>query len=1016
MRRTLLLLCCMALLFGRLAAQNQHTISGTVTDATGMPVAGATITVKGTNRATATGNDGTFLITVSGKDQTLVISAINFLTQEIDITGKNSLGKVALVQGTRQLDEVVVVAYGTQKKTNVTGAVTQISGNMVADRPLASVDQALQGAAPGLMVSAPNGIPGAAVDVRIRGIGSISADASPLWVIDGAIATSGDLASTSTSTNALSGLNSDDIESITVLKDAAGTALYGSRAANGVIIVTTKKGKSGKTRINFTTEVGRNNVAFANKYNRPLTTPQYHQLLQMATIAAGYATDNASADAFITDPNGLGLDPNYTQTNTNWFKEVTRTGNQQQYNLSLSGGNEKTQYFASAGYFDQDGTTIATNFKRYNGNINVTNKVNDRINFNVGINGSYSYQIAPPGSAAYASPVSGAFFLPPFYSPYNADGSLKYNDPQGEFPEGAQFNPLAIAAFNRYTDGQTELRGYVSGDYQILDNLKFTSKYSAEYLDVNEYLYWNPIYGDGNPLGYGDATDRKVFDWTWTNQLNYRANLNKAKDFYLDLLAGTEAYNMSDYSINAQGQNFPNTTILTYLASAAAPVAAYNLPQGNSVSSYFSQAIFNYQDRYVVSGSFRRDASSIFAEGHKWGNFWSVGGSWNLNEEQFMKNFNAFNLLKLRISDGQTGNTLGFGNYPALATYNYGSPYEGNAGSAPQNVGNSNLTWEVNRAFNVGADWAIWGDRLGGSIDYYKRTSLNLLVNVPLSPTSGFSTQPQNVGSMYNQGVEITVTGKPVKTRDFTWTSSFNFSHNKNRVTELYNHTPISQQTRFNITEGHDIHEFYTRLWDGANPANGEPQWFTDATRKTVTSTSNQVKLSLTGKIGTPQYFGSFTNTFNYKNWSLTGQLFYNFGNYVYSTWENYLMSDGRYLGYFGQLSNELTKGWTHAGQVTNVPQVILGGNHNSNVPSTRYLYSGNYIRLRNIELSYSLPKSSMEKAHINNILIYVRGTNLLTFATDKNLSIDPELGASGIADFQVFTPKSITAGVKLGF
>jgi TonB-linked SusC/RagA family outer membrane protein len=984
----------------------------------GSPVAGATISVKGTNRATASGNDGSFLIAVSGKDKVLTISAINFLTQDIDISGKTTVGKVTMVQGTKNLDEVVVVAYGTQKKTNVTGAVAQINGGQVADKPLASVDQALQGAAPGLMISAPNGIPGANVDVRIRGIGSINASASPLWVIDGAVATTGDLASTSTSTNALSGLNPDDIESITVLKDAAGTALYGSRAANGVIIVTTKKGKAGKTRINFVTELGKNSVGYSNKNNRPLTTPQYHQLLDLATINGGYATDNASADAFITDPqNGLGLPADWTKTNTDWLHEVTRTGNQQQYNLSLSGGNDKTQYFASAGYFDQDGTTIATNFKRYNGNVSISNKVNDRIQFNMGLNGSYSFQIAPPGSAAYASPVSGAFFLPPYFSPYNADGTLRYHDPEGEFPEGSQFNPLAIAAFNRYTDGQTQFRGYVSGEYQILDNLKFTSKYSGEYLDYNEYLYWNPIYGDGNPLGYGDATIRKVFDWTWTNQLNYRANLNQAKDVYVDLLAGTEAYNLSDYSVSAQGQNFPSTTLLTYLASAAAPVSAYNLPSGQSTNSYFSQAVFNYQDRYILSGSYRLDGSSIFAQNHKWGSFYSVGASWNINQEDFMKNVASVNLLKLRGSYGQTGNDLGFGYYPALATYQYGSPYEGQAGSALNTVGNPNLTWELNKSFDVGLDWGIWKDRLGGSIDYYKRTTSQLLANVPLSATAGVpgSTQAQNVGSLYNEGIEITLMGKPIQTRDFTWTSSINFSHNKNRVTNLYNHSPISQNTRYNITEGHDIHEFYTRLWDGANPANGDPQWFTDATRKTVTSTSNQVKLSLTGKLGTPQYFGSFTNTFAYKGLSLTAQLYYNFGNYLYSTWENYLQSDGLYLPYFGQLSNELN-GWTHAGQVTNVPRQVLGGNRNSNVPSTRYLYKGNYIRLRNIELAYSMPKSMMERAHINNITIYVRGTNLATFATDKNLAFDPEQGVNSLGDFQVFTPKAITAGVKLGF
>jgi len=1017
MRKISLFLSFLVLLIGQLAAQGR-VITGTVTDAGGVPIAGASITIKGSTRGTSSGTDGAFTISVPSSAKTLIITAINFQPFEVGIQNKTTIGTISLKLGDASLNEVVVVAYGTQKKTNITGAVATINGNLVADKPFASADKALQGATAGLQASSANGIPGSATDIRIRGIGSINADASPLWVIDGIIAITGDLTTNTTSANALSGLNPDDIESITVLKDAAATSIYGSRAANGVIIVTTKKGKAGKAKINFSTEVGRNSVAFSNKNNRPLNTPEFHKLLIESIMNTDSTLTSAQADALITDPNnGLGLPADWAKTNTDWLHQVTRTGKQEQYNLSISGGNEKTQYFASAGYFNQDGTTIATYFKRYNGNLSLSSKLNDKITFTAGLNGSYSYQLSPPGSAAFSSPVSGAFFLPPWYSPYNKDGTLDYNDNNGNFPLGVatQFNPLAVAKFDRYTDAQTELRGNVGGEYQILPNLRFSSKYSAEYLDINEYSYWNPLYGDGYPLGLGQAYDRRLFNWTWTNQFNYRANLNRDKDLYLDLLAGTEANEITDNSLQAVGQNFPATTALTYLASAAAPLTASNLPSGQSINSYFSQAIFNYKDRYILSGSFRRDGSSVFAQHHQWGNFYSVGGSWNMNEEDFFKNIPVVSLLKLRSSYGTSGNTNGFGYYSALATYGYGSPYLGQAGSAPKNVGNPNLTWEHNNQFNVGLDFGFWKNRLGGTIEYYDRVTTKLLANVPLSLTSGFATQLENVGSLYNRGVEFTLTGKPIVTRDFSWTASFNISHNTNKVTSLYNHAPISQNTRFNITEGHDLHEFYTRLWAGADPANGDPLWYTDATRKQTTNVAANVKLSLTGKSATPKLYGGFTNTFAYKGFSLEAQLYYNFGNYVYSTWENYLQSDGLYLPFSGQLSNELNA-WQKPGDKTNVPRIILGGNKNSNVPSTRYLYKGDYIRLRDVQLSYTLPKAGLDKAHATNITIYLRGTNLLTFGTDKTLSVDPEVGINSISDFQVFMPKTISAGLKLGF
>ncbi|HXS58812.1 MAG TPA: TonB-dependent receptor [Hanamia sp.] len=998
---------------GMLAYSQSRTITGNIVDGLGNGLANVSVVVKGTTTGTTSNESGAYSLSVPSSTKSLVFSAVGFSAQEIKVGLADSY-RVEMKAVDNTMQEVVIVAYGSQKKLSLTGSVATIKADKLENRPFSSVDKALQGQVAGLQSSSSDGTPGAGTDIRIRGTGSITAGQSPLWVIDGIIATTGDLTSNTTTANALSGLNPDDIESISVLKDASASAIYGSRAANGVILVTTKSGKAGKTKVNFSTEIGQSSIAYTNTKNRPMTTLENQKVLRQALINKGYADDNAEADAVIIDPDGLGFDPNWLQTNTNWLDQVTRKGNQQQYNLSLSGGNDKTQFYASGGYFDQGGTTIATYFKRYNGSISLSTKVSDKIVFKAGINGSASTQLSPPGSAAYASPVSGSFFLQPWFSPYNADGTFRYNDPEGQFPEGSQFNPVLLAAWNKSTAKQMELRGYVSAEYQILPKLKFSSKYSGEYLDVDEYQYQNPIYGDGFPGGNGYGFDRKIFDWTWTNLLNYRVNL-KSNDFYVDLLGGTEAYALTNNLSQFWGSNFPSTLALQYLASAAKPTQASNLPSATSVNSYLSSAVFNYKDRYILSGSFRRDGSSVFSKDHKWGDFYSVGGSWNINEENFLKDASFLSLLKLRSSYGTSGNTNGFGYYSSLATYGFGSAYTGEPGSAPNNVGNPNLTWEKNKSFNLGLDFGLWRNRLTATVEYYKRVTSDLLVTIPLSPTSGFSGgQLTNVGSMYNKGIEITLGGKPVVGKDFVWESNFTFSHNTNRVTSLYNHAPISQNTRFNITEGHDIYEFYTRLWAGVDPANGDPLWYTDDTKSTTTNNSNLAALSLTGKSATPRYYGSFSNTFIYKGFSLQAQLFYNFGNYIYSTWENYLSSNGAYLGAMNQLSNQLDA-WQKPGDITNVPKVIFGGNKNSNRPSTRYLYKGDYIRLRNLEIGYALPASVLKPVGITSANFYVRGTNLFTFGTDKNLTVDPEVGAQSISDFQVFMPKTISLGVKLG-
>lgn len=1008
------LLCTMLclFLFSGIYAQTR-TITGTVTDQNGVPVPNASVLAKGTKLGVATDTAGAFSIALPAGATTLEVSSVNFTTQAVDVSAASTVS-VMLQPASGNLAEVVVVAYGTQKKINTTGAVSTIKGADIAGKPFTSIDKTLQGLAPGVQATSASGAPGSATNVRIRGIGSINASAAPLWVIDGVIATIGDLTSQTTTANALSGLNPDDIESMTVLKDAAATSIYGSRAANGVIIVTTKKGKAGRTQFNVSAEVGSNSPAYFNDNNKSLNSLQSQELLRESLINAGYATNNEEADDLIV--NALGIPADYTSTNTDWYDVVTQSGQQAQYNFSLTGGNEKTQFYTSAGLFNQEGTIIASSFKRYNGSFSLTHKPVGNFTFTTGLNGSYSKQVTPTNSGAFSNPVISSYFLVPWYTPYNTDGSLRYgdNDPDGQFPaNGGPYNPVAIAELDNNAARQISFRGYVSGEYFIIPNLKLTSRYSAEFLTVQEDAYQNPFYGDGFSVGgAGYASNRRVFDWTWSNLLNYKHELNSAGDVYFEVMGGYESQYYNNYLMQANGQVFPNNLKLTYLASAATPTVATSLPNENSTVSFLSNATVNFKDKYVFTGSFRRDGSSVFGANNRWGNFYSVGGTWNISEEEFIQDINFINLLKLRASYGQNGNALGFGDYQALATYGYGFNYMGLPGSAPNNVGDSNLTWEKNKIFDVGIDFSLFKGRLYGSFDYYDRTTSDLLSNVPLSGTSGFTSQLMNIGSVQNKGYEIALGGKPLMTKDFTWDIRFNLAHNTNRVIDLYEGAPIGNGL-FNITEGHDVQEFYLPLWAGADPQNGDPLWYT-ADGKTTTNDINQAPYTLSGKSASPKYFGSLTNTFTFKGLSLSAQLYYNFGNYIYDIWDSYAMSDGAYLGFLNQFTNQMNR-WQKEGDVTNVPKVVFGGNLNSNAASSRYLYDGSYVRLRDVQLAYTFPGAMVQRWHLNNLSIYVRGSNLLTFAKDDLLPIDPETGIQSTNDFDVFIPRTISGGIRIG-
>lgn len=557
MRKILTLVTALLLLYGSASAQNR-TVTGTVTDEQGNPVPNSSIVIKGTTTGTTSKGDGTFLLTVPSTPTVLVFSSVGMATQEVSL-GTADTYSVVLKGATNSMQEVVVVAYGVQQKTNVTGSIATIKAADIEGRPFTSVDKTLQGNVPGLLSSSQSGAPGSATGIRIRGTGSINASPEPLWVIDGVIATNGDLTNNTTTANALSTLNPDDIESITVLKDASAASIYGSRAANGVILVTTKKGKAGKTRLNFTAEAGQNSIAYKNDRYRPMTTAETVIVMREMLLRQGIAADEAEANALIADPvNGFGVK---TNVYTDWRDVVTQDGSQNQYNLNISGGNDRTSFYASAGIFRQEGTTIATDFKRYNGALSVTHKATDKITLSTSLNLGTSKQNTPAAGGAFANPVLASHFLLPWYSPYNDDGSLRWNDDEGQFAiNGGVFNPLVQAAWNKNIAVQTTLRGSVMGEYRIIKNLKFTSRYSAEYFNVQEDQYRNPFYGDGQANGGdGFAVYRKIYNYTWSNFADYRHHLNAEQDIYVDLKAASKRRKTSNIFCRRAPRDFPAT-------------------------------------------------------------------------------------------------------------------------------------------------------------------------------------------------------------------------------------------------------------------------------------------------------------------------------------------------------------------------------------------------------------------------------------------------------------------------
>lgn len=1021
MRKFLLL----SVMFTLLAAfswsqSSQRSITGKVTDDKNNPLANVSVQVKGTNVGAVTNNEGMFSLVLPANGKVLMFSYADMEAKEVTI-GDRDIINISLVNSNNIMNDVVVVGYGTQKKSNVTAAITNVSGDKVANRPFTSIDQMLQGAAAGLQSTATTGQPGAVQPIRIRGIGSFTYGASqPLYVIDGVQINGGDLSNgnggsfnINPSTNVLSTLNSNDIESISVLKDAAATSIYGSRGANGVIIITTKSGRSGKTQYKFDTEIGVNSVILPPKAGRPIRANDWFDLLKEGMVNAGYSATTIT-NTLNSYGYGSGLD-------VNWFDLVTKKGSQQQYNLSISGGDEKNKFYAAAGYFQQIGTTLGADLHRITGTLKYTHIASDRLTYttkvtagNVNQNSVLASSGPSGGGGYFGNPTYVALVLRPTQNPYNADGSYSISASNSGFP--VHYNPLYIAANDkRWLKAFNGLANEIA-ELKIINGLKFTSNIGVQYSVNEEYQFNNPFHGDGSGTstnGEGISIYTRNFLWDWINQFDYHYDINKSKRFYFDAKAGFEAIKNTYYQQLGAVTGFPPRTDLYYSSNAATSTNGKAYASDYTFNGYYSNINLSYQDKYSLYGSFRRDGSSRFGINNPWGNFASIGAAWNVSNEAFFQGVGFISDLKLRGSYGSNGNAE-IGNYDWRPTYGFGFNYNGVSGGTFNNIGNVDLTWERIKQADVGIDVSFFKNRINIIADYYHKVTEGALLSQQISRTTGFTGFTNNAANMVNKGIELTLNATPVKTGNFSWDVNFNYTRNKNIVTKLPPNGNNQPYGSYLLREGESYYSFYTRGWAGVDPNDGSPMWYTDSSRKATTKSFSAAKVFMVGKSALPKYYGSVGTTLTYKDFSVRADLYYNFGNYFQEAYARFFL-DGTFPTR-GKYTINLTR-WQKPGDVTDVPKYIYGTGLNSATGSDRLLYKGDYLRLRNLQVMYRLhSKKIQDMLHIAALSLYVRGTNLWTKTYDSRLLSDPEQGILGVNNQEVPLSKSWTAGISVTF
>lgn len=984
-------------------------VTGVVKDVMGEPLIGANVVEKGrSTNGVITDFNGKFTLEVD-ESASLVVSYIGYLAQDIPTKGKGDF-HIILKEDTNTLDEVVVTGYGDFKKATYTGSASVLTTEKLEALPVVSVGQMIESNIPGIsVVAGTSSQPGAKTTLRVRGVASMNASTEPLYVLDGVPIPSYDLSNFTSMSEAggmgfIETLNPADIESITVLKDAASASLYGAKGANGVVLITTKKGKEGKLRVNMAAKYGITDFAYTY---RPLMGGEerrklIHEGLVNFQLDKGVSEQEAQqyADANI-DQYAKRLPQGYSD----WESALFKTGYQQDYNLSASAGNQNSSFIGSLGYTKQTGVSLNSEMERFTGRVDASNKYK-KVEFGMNASFSWTKNVHLPegkfyGSAIYASKVN----LTPSTPIYNEDGTYASG-----YRENNGYNPILEAEVNDYYARTVRAMGTAKIAYNVWDNLKVSSVFTVDYSLTKDFFFQSPDGRDG-------ATYQGRGRMQMTDRIRYTSqnNLTYSKTFGKHSVSAVTAFEVMkyDYEDLYAAKKTYGQDINTSLGNAADPIDADQKLQEDALMSYVASVNYSYDDKYYASFSFRRDGSSRLSPDTRWGNFWSLSASWRLSQERFMQPLKSvLSDLKLRASYGVNGN-LPSSYYGYQSTYTTGAFYSGKPSPWESTLGNEELTWEKNYALNLGLDIGLFS-RVNVSLDWYTRTTKDLLMSKQLNSISGFSSLLTNVGQMRNTGVELEVRSNNIKTKDFSWTTAFNLSHNKNKILKLAD-LPWFVDGRYVRKEGYPFNTIYLREYAGVDPETGSALYYDNQQDENGNYTKNKVTdpgqaSPIPLKDITPTISGGLMNTFNYKFIDLSFNLSYSFGGYSYDN-ASYILQDDGY-SVISNKSTEQRRRWQKPGDITDVPRFVYGNKKGGNYNSSRAIHSTDHIRLKSLILGLNAPKAWLQKLGIGNARIYFSGTNLLTWAAYDQY--DPEM--SGVVGFYTPPLKTYAFGLELKF
>lgn len=956
-------------------AQTYKVKGNVVSKSDNEPLIGVSILQKGTTNGVVTDIDGNYELQIQGGEATLVFSYIGLQTQELKVNARTGVLNVAMEDDSHLMDDVVVVAYGVRKKGTIAGSVSTVKNDKLENVPAPSFDQALQGQTTGLSVISNSGEPSKAATFQIRGTNSINSGTAPLFILDGVPISSSDFNTISPS----------DIESISVLKDASSTSIYGARAANGVVVITTKRGLSmDKAKVTFRAQYGFSQLA-QNNWNMMNTAEriQYEKELGLDT---GKDYDVLS------------------RTNVNWLDMVFNDrAPLQNYEVSVNRATDRLNYFVSGGFYDQDGIAQSSTFRRYNMRANAEVKASDWLK--VGTNSMVAYEEveqADDGSYALYTPISACRFMLPYWNPYNEDGSLA-SENDGTWT-GTGSNPIEWMANNPVTNKKYKVLSTVFAEITPIKNLTIRAQFGADFSHTTAFMQSFPSYVINNEMGTAGRNSSDMLNLTETTTVNYRWELNSDHSF--NFLLGQEGvdYRSEGFQVITTGQS---NDFLTNISSGTRASSWADSTTSYSYLSFFGRGEYNYKDLYYADFSVRADASSRFGTGNRWAGFWSLGFMWNLKSEPFLKDIEWLSSAQIALSTGTSGNSS-IPDYDHLALVSGKANYEDQAGIYPSQSGNEDLSWEKLWSSNVALRLGFI-DRINLDIEFYNKKTTNMLMLVPDSyALTGEGEHWDNIGAMLNRGVEFNVSADVIRTKDFVWSVNANASYNKNKLLELYNGVQEYEvsTTATKLVVGHSVSEFYINRYAGVNPANGDALWYTKDGQ--ITNEYNEGDKVMTGKTFDAPWQGGFGTSLAWKGFSLAAQFSWVADRWMFNNDRYFEESNGLYAAY-NQSKRLLYDRWKQPGDITDIPRHGVTPQFDD-----RFLENASFLRLKNVTLAYAFPQRLLSKTNFfSSARIYLQGQNLLTFTGFTGL--DPE-SSSNVYKAQYPMSRQFTLGVEVSF